>query len=141
MEDELKIKMYSFTLDCKDVYELAKFYATLLQWEIAFHNEEWACICAPNSAQGAYPGIVFQQNQEYKPPIWPEEPETQQQMAHLDFAVNDLEKAVEFAIHCGATMAEKQFSDNWKVMFDLAGHPFCLCQMKNVFESPNFALL
>lgn len=141
MEEELKIKMYSFTLDCKDVYELAKFYATLLQWEIAFHNEEWACICAPNSAQGAYPGIVFQQNQEYKPPIWPEEPEAQQQMAHLDFAVNDLEKAVEFAIHCGATMAEKQFSDNWKVMFDLAGHPFCLCQMKNVFESPNFALL
>lgn len=36
MEDELKIKMYSFTMDCKDPYELAKFYAQLLGWEIPF---------------------------------------------------------------------------------------------------------
>ncbi|MGB4659764.1 MAG: hypothetical protein WBI07_11315, partial [Mobilitalea sp.] len=27
MDDELKIKMYSFTLDCKDTHELSKFYA------------------------------------------------------------------------------------------------------------------
>jgi len=27
MDDELKIKMYSFTVDCKDPHELAKFYA------------------------------------------------------------------------------------------------------------------
>lgn len=34
MKDELQIKMYAFTVDCKDPYELATFYATLLQWEI-----------------------------------------------------------------------------------------------------------
>lgn len=31
MDAELKIKMYAFTLDCKDPLELAKFYAALLQ--------------------------------------------------------------------------------------------------------------
>ncbi len=141
IDDELKIKMYSFTVDCNAPYELAKFYAELLKWEIPFHNEEWACVGAPGMGQGAYPGILFQRNPEYKPPVWPEEPEAQQQMAHMDFAVNNLEKAVQYAIHCGATIADEQFSNDWRVMFDPAGHPFCLCQMKSIFESPHFALL
>mgnify|MGYP001080568627 FL=1 len=141
MDDELKIKMYSFTVDCKDPHELAKFYAALLKWEIMFADEEWACVCAPGTKQGTYPGILFQRNPEYKPPVWPDEPEAQQQMAHLDFAVNDLEKAVQYAIYCGATIADEQFSDNWRVMFDPAGHPFCLCQMKSIMESEHFGLL
>ena len=43
-------------------------------------------------------------------------------MAHLDFAVNDLEEAVQHAINCRATMAAEQFSEEWRVMFDPAGH-------------------
>lgn len=141
MDDELKIKMYSFTVDCKDPNELAKFYAELLKWETMFVDEEWACVCAPGTKQGTYPGILFQRNPEYKPPVWPDEPEAQQQMAHLDFAVNDLDKAVQYAIHCGAKIADEQFSNNWRVMFDPAGHPFCLCQMKSIIESEHFGLL
>lgn len=75
------------------------------------------------------------------PPVWPDEPEAQQQMAHMDFAVNDLEEAVRHAIDCGATVASEQFSDGWRVMIDPAGHPFCLCQMKSIIESEHFALL
>ncbi len=141
MGDELKIKMYALTLDCKAPHELAKFYAALLQWEIPFYDEEYACVGAPGTNQGAYPGIMFQKNPEYKPPVWPSEPDAQQQMAHIDFAVNNLEKAVQYAIHCGATIADEQFSDSWKVMFDPAGHPFCLCQMTSIFESAHFTLL
>lgn len=141
MENELKIKMYSFTVDCTNPYELARFYADLLHWEIPFHDENFACIGAPGTGQGTYPGITFQRNPDYKPPVWPEKPGTQQQMAHLDFAVNDLEEAVQHALQCGATIANEQFSDSWRVMIDPAGHPFCLCQMKPVFESSHFALL
>lgn len=141
MDHELKIKMYTFTVDCKDPYELAKFYAALLKWEIVFHDDEWACIGAPKTAQGAYPGILFQGNPDYKPPVWPGRPDEQQQMAHLDLAVNDLEKAVEYAVQCGARIADEQFSDRWRVMFDPSGHPFCLCEMKPIMESPEFALL
>ena len=141
MEKELKIKMYSFTLDCINPYALAKFYAELLNWEIPFYDENWACIGVPGMSQGAYPGILFQRNPEYCPPVWPEEPGVQQQMAHLDFAVNDLEEAVQHAINCGATMAAEQFSEEWCVMFDPAGHLFCLCRMKAIFESEKFALL
>lgn len=141
MGDELKIKMYACTLDCKDPYELAKFYAALLNWEIFFQDEDYACVGVPGTNQGAYPGITFQRNPEYQPPVWPEQPDAQQQMAHLDFAVNNLEKAVQYAVHSGARIADQQFSDSWTVLFDPAGHPFCLCEMKSIFESPHFALL
>lgn len=139
--DKLKIKMYALTLDCKEPLELAKFYAALLKWDVVYFDEECACIGAPGMQQGAYPGMAFQLNADYKPPVWPDAPEAQQQMAHVDFAVNDVEKAVEHAVRCGATVAQEQFSDDWKVMLDPAGHPFCLCQMKSVIESAHFALL
>jgi len=62
-------------------------------------------------------------------------------MAHLDFAVNDLEKAVSHAVNCGAIVADTQYSNEWRVMLDPAGHPFCLCEMKALMESPHFGLL
>lgn len=52
MEKELKIKMYSFTMDCIDPYALAKFYAEMLNWEIPFYDENWACIGAPGMSHG-----------------------------------------------------------------------------------------
>lgn len=140
MENAVKIKMYAFTVDCPEPLALARFYAALLQWEIAYQDAEWACVGAPGAAQGAYPGITFQRNPAYQPPVWPGEADAQQQMAHLDFAVDDLEKAVQHALTCGATVAPAQFSEGWTVMLDPAGHPFCLCQMKDMLESPLFAL-
>lgn len=141
MGDQLKIKMYAFTVDCRDPYELAKFYAALLKWDIPYHDEDYACVGAPGAGQGTYPGITFQRNPAYTPPVWPEAPGAQQQMAHLDFAVNDLEEAVRYAVGCGATVADAQFSDDWRVMLDPAGHPFCLCHMKAMIENAHFALL
>ena len=135
MNDELKINLYAFTLDCKSPLDLAKFYAALLRWDIPFYDDEFACVGAPGAKQGAYPGITFQKNPDYQPPVWPAQPGAQQQMAHLDVAVNDLEKAVAHAIQCGATVADKQFSDGWRVMLDPEGHPFCLCQIPAVFEN------
>lgn len=141
MNDELIIKMYSFTIDCVDPKRLAGFYADLLKWEIVFADEDYAAVASPGSKQGSYPGILFQRNPDYIPPVWPEVSTAQQQMAHLDLAVNDMERAVRHATACGATTANEQFSDDWTVMIDPAGHPFCLCDMKPIMESPDFSLL
>ena len=141
MDEELKIKMYAFTVDCKEPNDLAEFYGALLKWETMSPGEDFAYAYPPGSNQGSYPSLLFQRNPEYIPPVWPGEPGAQQQMAHLDFAVNDLENAVQHAIQCGATVADEQFSEEWRVMIDPSGHPFCLCQMKSVMESPHFGLL
>jgi predicted enzyme related to lactoylglutathione lyase len=138
--DSLNIKLYALTLDSKDPEALAKFYGELLGWMIPYQNEDFVVLAPPDSAQGAYPCITFQRNPAYVPPVWPEKPEAQQQMAHLDFAVNDLAAAVQHATRCGAAEAPRQFSDGWRVMLDPAGHPFCLCRMQPLFESPDFAL-
>lgn len=143
MSNSVNIKMYSTTLDCKEPLVLAEFYAKLMKWVvIKFDQEDNFVIVAPPSAEnGSYPGITIQRNPNYIPPVWPEEPQAQQQMAHIDFAVDDMEGAVRYALDAGATKAAQQFSEHWTVMFDPAGHPFCLCNMKHVFDSPHFALL
>ena len=134
MSNDLKIKVSAFMMDCKDQLALAKFYADLLAWEIVFSDEEYAVVAPPKTPRGAYPAISFQRNPEYEPPVWPAKAETQQQMAHIDFVVNDLEKAVQHAINCGAVIADTQFSDIWRVMLDPAGHPFCLVKMQSYHE-------
>ena len=133
MENGLKIKVYALTLDCVDAKALGRFYAALLNWEMGAYEEEYAWVYKPGTRQGEMPCVMMQQNPEYVPPVWPEEPGAQQQMAHLDVAVTDLEAAVRHAITCGAAVSQSQFSKDWTVMIDPAGHPFCLCRMPHVF--------
>ncbi|WP_405848078.1 VOC family protein [Streptomyces sp. NBC_01518] len=48
-------------------------------------------------------------------------------MIHFDFQVGDLDSAVAEAVALGATVAESQPQAKVRVLFDPAGHPFCLC--------------
>jgi hypothetical protein len=142
--DEIQIKMFNTTIDCKDPRKLADFYVMLMNWELHYQSEteDYIMIGPRDVHQGGYPQISFQQNPDYIPPVWPEEPNAQQQMMHLDFAVTDLEKAVQHAIRCSAKVAVTQFCDTHTVMLDPEEHPFCLCPMKeDIFEVPWFALL
>lgn len=134
------IRLQATTIDCKDPYALARFYADLTGWTIYWHDEEYACLGAPGIGQGEYPGLTFQRNDAYVPPVWPEEPGAQQTMEHLDFAVADLPAAVEHALRCGASMARKQYSTEWTVMLDPEGHPFCLCLLGGLMASPGCTL-
>ena len=62
----------------------------------------------------------------YVRPVWPWKAGEQQQMANIDFKVEDLRAAEAHAIRCGAKRAEVQYFDTSTVMLDPAGHPFCL---------------
>mgnify|MGYP001154159419 CR=1 FL=1 len=110
-----------FAFDCKDADALADFYVRLLGWEKTLSGGGWAGIHSP---QGII--LAFQTVEEYIAPVWPWKEGEQQQMAHIDFKVDDLPKAVEHAINCGATKAKEQYFDTSTVMIDPEGHPFCL---------------
>ena len=61
----------------------------------------------------------------YRPPVYPDG-DTPKQI-HLDLAVRDLEEAEAEALRLGATKAEHQpHPDQWRILLDPAGHPFCL---------------
>jgi len=50
---------------------------------------------------------------------------------HLDLAVDDLDSAVAAAIALGACEPEHQPApDQWRVLFDPIGHPFCLSTVR-----------
>jgi catechol 2,3-dioxygenase-like lactoylglutathione lyase family enzyme len=111
-------------IEAPDPGALARFYADLLGWPIG-HEEPGTAILAP---PGGTSYLVFQQATDYRPPVWPPAPGDQRPMMHLDFQVGDLEDAVAEAVALGASLAETQPQENVRVLFDPAGHPFCLCR-------------
>ena len=124
MDNLLPIKLKTVVLDCPDVRTLSDFYARMLGWKSMYADDEWADIGSPEGGTK----LGFQRNDDYVPPVWPEEPPAQQQMLHLDFYVSSeeqMEKAVAHAVSCGARKAEVQYDSRWTVMIDPAGHPFC----------------
>jgi hypothetical protein len=46
---------------------------------------------------------------------------------HLDMIVEDLDKGEEVALSLGASKADHQPGETFRVLLDPAGHPFCLC--------------
>lgn len=111
-------------LEAPDPGGLARFYTELLGWPIVHEEPGTSVIAAPAGTSF----IVFQQAAGYQPPTWPPVPGEQRPMVHLDFQVGDLADALTEALALGARLAEHQPQDNVRVLFDPAGHPFCLCR-------------
>jgi len=75
-----------------------------IRWKKTLSGGGWAGIHSP---QGII--LAFQEVEGYVPPVWPWKPGEQQQMAHMDFHVDDLAGAVAHAIRCGAKKAGIQY--------------------------------
>jgi len=109
-------------IEAPDPGALAHFYSDLLGWPVG-HEEPGTAILA--SPQGIF--VVFQLATDYETPVWPPADGKQRPMMHLDFQVGDLDSAVDEALALGARLAEHQPQPQVRVLFDPAGHPFCLC--------------
>jgi catechol 2,3-dioxygenase-like lactoylglutathione lyase family enzyme len=110
-------------IEAPDPGALARFYSELLGWPIGHEEPGTAIVAAP---QGTF--LVFQRADGYRAPVWPPVEGRQRPMMHLDFQVGDLDSAVAEAVALGATVADTQPRENIRVLFDPAGHPFCLCR-------------
>jgi hypothetical protein len=112
-------KLASTALDCDDPAVLADFWAALLDGEVAYRSDEF---CAVKISNGWLAAVKVD---DYRAPTWPTS-DVPKQM-HLDLAVNDLDTAEAEVLRLGARRSEHQPSpDRWRVLFDPAGHPFCL---------------
>ncbi len=109
-------------IDCKDPAALSGFYAELLGWHKGYVTDDFVIILSENCNVN----IGFQRNDDYVPPVWPEESGRQQQMLHVDFSMEKekLREWIDYAVSLGAKKAENQYGD-WAVMLDPEGHPFC----------------
>jgi hypothetical protein len=109
----------SIVLDCPDPGQLARFYGALLDWKVDA-RDDWADIRADHGQC-----ISFQPVAEYTPPAWPGQGIPQQM--HIDVIVDDLDAGEAAVLELGATKADEQPGETFRVFLDPAGHPFCLC--------------
>jgi predicted enzyme related to lactoylglutathione lyase len=109
----------SIVIDCPDPGRLATFYGTILDWKVDV-SSDWAEVRADYGQC-----ISFQQVQDYQPPAWPGQEHPQQM--HLDVMVNNIDDGEAAVVALGATKAEHQPGETFRVFLDPAGHPFCLC--------------
>lgn len=109
-------------LDCPDPRALAAFYQAVVGGEIkeSTASDEWIRLETGSGAD-----LGFQRDADHQAPGWPD---GSPQQAHLDFDVTDLDGAESAVLALGATKAPVQPSpDEWRVLLDPVGHPFCLC--------------
>jgi len=127
------LQVTSVTITAPDPRALAEFYSRLLGRPVTTaegprpgHPPEdgWAQI---RPAEGtSEPTLNFEYEEQWTQPVWPAESGGQNATQHLDIYVSDLEAAVAHALHAGASLADFQPQEAVRVMFDPAGHPFCL---------------
>jgi catechol 2,3-dioxygenase-like lactoylglutathione lyase family enzyme len=101
---------------------MAAFYSKLLGWPLTRRDHDFILIQDPDGGTG----ISFQQYDDYRPPVWPEEPGEQWKMIHLDLRVEDLEAATAHALACGGRLADFQGREDLRIILDPAGHLLCL---------------
>jgi len=116
-------RISSTALGTSDPRGLAAFYRELLGWEVRVDEAEWVVLKPADSPTG----LAFQLEESHNPPSWPAGPGDQQMQSHLDIGVlGSLRDGVQRAEALGAVRADQQPQDDVCVMFDPAGHPFCL---------------
>lgn len=116
-----QMRLTAITLDCSDPLALAAFYQRATGLEL--HPESNDDFAGLTREDGLFLG--FQRVEDYRAPRWPDQ--TVPQQIHLDFAVDDLDKAEALLLESGAGKPEHQpGGERWRVLTDPAGHPFCL---------------
>lgn len=107
-------------LDCPDPRALAAFYVQIIGGAIEESpSGEWVHL-----RTGTGVDLGFQRVPHYESPEWPD---GAPQQAHLDFAVPDLDDAERQVLAVGARKTDVQPEpDEWRVLLDPVGHPFCL---------------
>ena len=113
-------RLTNMALDCRDPRALAAFYSAITGWETVEDDDgEWVQLRSDGDVT-----LAFQLAPDHEPPVWPSSERPQQ--AHLDFDVDDLDAAEEQVLALGARKADVQPGSSFRVLLDLAGHPFCL---------------
>lgn len=112
-------RLSGVSLDSADPARLADFYRQLLGLEVFLEGDDFVAL------MGAGILITAQRVEGHVPATWPTGPVPKQ--LHLELAVDDLDAAEVTALALGATRATDQPVPNqWRVLIDPAGHPFCL---------------
>jgi hypothetical protein len=123
MSDAAPATLAMVTIDCADPAGEAAFWAAALGWQNSYSDENYGMVTKGDQRIG------FGRVEGWKAPGWPNTSGTKQ--FHFDLAVDDLATAEAKLLELGATKPSEQPSDDWVVLRDPDGHPFCLTKAAN----------
>ncbi|WP_188193378.1 VOC family protein [Nonomuraea sp. SYSU D8015] len=107
----------SIVIDCADPAALAAFYAKATGWRVTDGDADFVGL------EGGPVSLAFQRIDGYQGPGWPNDGKH----VHLEFKVPDVETAKKELAALGATVPGLQpGGDDWTVLIDPQGHPFCI---------------
>jgi hypothetical protein len=110
-------QLTTVVIDCAAPASLAEFYRAVTGWKVSYSDADTVYL------DGGSIQLGFQRIAGYQPPSWPDPAKH----AHLDFKVADPERAVKELLTIGAAKPSFQpGGDEWVVLTDPEGHPFCL---------------
>jgi Glyoxalase-like domain len=126
----MSLRWYTIVIDCHDMAAQARWWAEVLDWRIAFENDEEVVIVPPRALDESReipveeqgPGLVFVQVPEAK---------SVKNRLHIDLAPrasDDQAAEVARLEALGATRADvgQSPSDRWVVLADPEGNEFCV---------------
>ena len=123
MSDAAPATLAMVTIDCADPAGEAAFWAAALGWQNSYSDENYGMVTKGDQRIG------FGRVEGWKAPGWPNTSGTKQ--FHFDLAVDDLATAEAKLLELGATKPSEQPSEDWVVLRDPDGHPFCLTKAAN----------
>lgn len=123
----MKINHQVVVFDAADLATESSFWAGLLGGTVDV-EDDWHMVMVDGE-----PRVGVQLAPDHVPPDWPHGLPKQQ--IHVDLWVDDITSAHDQVMSLGAKVlkpaAESETPDNFQVYADPAGHPFCLCWVKN----------
>ncbi|MCK6211446.1 VOC family protein [Georgenia sp. EYE_87] len=123
----MRIKQQVVVFDAADLSTESRFWAGLLGGTVAA-DDDWHMVLVDGE-----PRVAVQLAPNHVPPEWPD---GNPQQIHLDLWVDDIDASHQEVMSLGATLLqaaeETDDPDAFQVYADPAGHPFCLCWVKDV---------
>lgn len=123
MSESAPATLAMVTIDCADPAAEAAFWAAALGWQNSYSDENYGMVTKGDQRIG------FGRVEGWQAPGWPNTSGTKQ--FHFDLAVDDLAEAEAKLLELGATKPSEQPSEDWVVLRDPDGHPFCLTKAAN----------
>jgi predicted enzyme related to lactoylglutathione lyase len=122
----VRIKQQVVVFDAADLDTESSFWAGLLGGTVAA-DDDWHMVLVDGERR-----VAVQLAPNHVPPEWPD---GNPQQIHLDLWVDDIDASHQEVLSLGATLLqaaeETEDPDAFQVYADPAGHPFCLCWVKN----------
>jgi predicted enzyme related to lactoylglutathione lyase len=122
----VRIKQQVVVFDAADLATESSFWAGLLGGTVAT-DDDWHMVLVDGE-----PRVAVQLAPNHVPPEWPD---GNPQQIHLDLWVDDIGASHQEVMSLGARLLqaaqESDDPDAFQVYADPAGHPFCLCWIKD----------